>query len=65
MLPLTFEAIVDFALSEDLAAGDVTTESCIAAGAKAIAHAVARKPMVACGGPVFARVFEKIDPQRV
>jgi nicotinate-nucleotide pyrophosphorylase (carboxylating) len=65
LLPLSFEAIVDLALAEDLAAGDVTTESCIASGAKAVAHAVARKPMVACGGPVLARVFEKIDPERV
>ena len=65
MLPLSFEPIVDLALKEDLAAGDVTTESCIAANAKAVAHAVARKPMVACGAAVFAHVFEKIDPQRV
>ncbi len=63
MLPLSFEAIVDLALSEDLASGDVTTESCIAPDAKAVAHAVARKPMVACGGAVFARIFEKIDPR--
>ncbi|HEY2367178.1 MAG TPA: nicotinate-nucleotide diphosphorylase (carboxylating), partial [Polyangiaceae bacterium] len=63
MLSLSFEAIVDLALQEDLAAGDVTTESCIAADAKAVAHAVARKRMVVCGGPVFARVFEKIDPR--
>lgn len=65
MLPLTFEAIVDLALSEDLSAGDLTTDSCIARDARAVAHAVARKPMVACGGFVFARVFEKIDPQQV
>jgi nicotinate-nucleotide pyrophosphorylase (carboxylating) len=65
MLPLSFEAIVDLALEEDLASGDITTESCIAPSAKAVAHAVARKPMVACGGPVFARVFEKIDPSHV
>ena len=65
MLELSFEAIVGLALNEDLAAGDVTTESCIAASAKAVAHAVARKPMVACGASVFARVFEKIDPKHV
>src|SRR5438067_9454000 len=61
MRVLSFEAIVDLALAEDLAAGDVTTESCIAADAKAVAHAVARRPMVACGGQVFERVFQKID----
>jgi len=62
MLHLAFEEIVDLALKEDLASGDVTTEACIAESAKTVAHAVARKPMVACGGPVFRRVFEKIDP---
>ena len=65
MLPLSFEAILDLALTEDLASGDVTTDSCIAPDAKAVAHAVARHPMVACGGQVFARVFEKIDAQHV
>ena len=63
MLDLAFERAVDLALAEDLASGDVTTEACIAADARAVAHAVAREPMVVCGGAVFARVFEKIDPK--
>ena len=62
MLPLSFEPIVDLALAEDLASGDITTEACIAPDARCVAHAVARRPLVACGGPVFALVFEKIDP---
>lgn len=53
---------VQVALEEDLASGDLTTEACIEPGARAVAHAVARKPMVACGGPVFARVFGRVDP---
>ena len=61
MLELAFERILDLALAEDLASGDVTSEACIAADARAVAHAVARKPMVACGGSVFARAFSKID----
>ncbi len=65
MLPLSFEAIVDLALMEDLASGDVTTESCIAADARAVAHAVARVPMVACGYPVFSRVFVRVDASLV
>jgi nicotinate-nucleotide pyrophosphorylase (carboxylating) len=65
MLTLTFEKILDLALEEDLASGDVTTEACIPEIARAVAHAVARKPMVACGGPVFHRVFTKIDPSIV
>jgi nicotinate-nucleotide pyrophosphorylase (carboxylating) len=65
VLALSFDAIVDLALAEDLSSGDLTTEACIAPDARATAHAVARAPMVACGGPVFARVFQKIDPEVV
>ncbi len=63
MLELAFEEILDLALREDLASGDVTTESCISADAKSVAHAVARKPMVACGAALFARTFARIDPR--
>jgi len=62
MLALAWEPIVDLALAEDLSSGDLTTEACIAPDARAVAHAVARGPMVACGADVFARVFAKIDP---
>jgi nicotinate-nucleotide pyrophosphorylase (carboxylating) len=58
---LAVERVVATALEEDLASGDVTTEACVAADAHAIAHAVAREPLVACGGPVFARVFARLD----
>ena len=62
-LPLSLiDAIVVRALEEDLGAGDVTTEACVPADALAVANGVARKAMVACGIPVAARVFEKIDP---
>jgi len=63
MLDLSFEGAVDLALAEDLAAGDVTTEACIPADARAVAHAVARAPMVVCGAAIFARVFQRIDPK--
>jgi nicotinate-nucleotide pyrophosphorylase (carboxylating) len=55
------ERIVTFALDEDLASGDLTTEACVAPEAGAIAHALARRPLVACGGSVFARVFARLD----
>ncbi len=55
------DRIVDNALAEDLSAGDVTTEACIDAETMAVAHAVARNEMIVCGGPVFARVFERVD----
>jgi nicotinate-nucleotide pyrophosphorylase (carboxylating) len=56
------DRIVDVALEEDLASGDITTEACVPPEAEAVAHAVARKPLIACGAAVFARVFTRLDP---
>jgi nicotinate-nucleotide pyrophosphorylase (carboxylating) len=58
---LLIDRVVVGALEEDLASGDLTTEACIDPAAQAVAHAVARTPMVVCGGAVFARVFARID----
>lgn len=58
---LSFDAIIQRALDEDLSSGDITTEACIDANAVATAHAVARSELVVCGGPVFARVFQMVD----
>ncbi len=60
-LPL-LDRIIDFAFEEDLAGGDVTTDACVDAGVRATGTAVARKRLVACGGGVFARVFQRLDP---
>ncbi len=60
--PIAIDRVVDLALEEDLAAGDLTTEACVDPEARAVAHAVARQELVVCGGPVFARVFERLDP---
>ncbi|XXU00953.1 carboxylating nicotinate-nucleotide diphosphorylase [Sorangium sp. So ce834] len=57
------DALIDRALEEDLAGGDLTTEACVEASARATAKAVARKPLVVCGGDVFHRVFQRLDPQ--
>ncbi|MGA2447473.1 MAG: carboxylating nicotinate-nucleotide diphosphorylase [Polyangiaceae bacterium] len=56
------DRVVTLALDEDLASGDVTTEACVDPDARAVAHAVSRHPLVVCGGNVFARVFERLDP---
>jgi nicotinate-nucleotide pyrophosphorylase (carboxylating) len=65
-LPLVVvDRVITTALEEDLASGDLTTEACIDPTALAVAHAVARRPMVACGGAVFARVFTRVDPALV
>jgi nicotinate-nucleotide pyrophosphorylase (carboxylating) len=59
------DRIIALALEEDLASGDLTTEACIDEEARAVAHAVARQPMIACGGGVFARVFARVDASLV
>jgi nicotinate-nucleotide pyrophosphorylase (carboxylating) len=63
LAPPLLDALIDHALDEDLASGDLTTEACVDEGTEATAEAVARKPLVVCGGAVFRRVFERLDPQ--
>src|SRR5262245_53020728 len=62
LLPL-LDALIDRVLDEDLSGGDLTTEACVDAAALCVGEAVARKPLVVCGGAVFRRVFERIDPE--
>ncbi len=62
LAPPLLDALIDRALDEDLAGGDLTTEACVDAAALATGKAVARRPLVACGGTVFLRVFERLDP---
>jgi nicotinate-nucleotide pyrophosphorylase (carboxylating) len=57
------DPIIDRALAEDLAAGDLTSELTVDADTRARAVAVARTDLVVCGGFVFARVFERVDPE--
>jgi nicotinate-nucleotide pyrophosphorylase (carboxylating) len=56
------DRIIDSALAEDLRGGDITSEATVDEGVRARATAVARHGMVVCGGAVFARVFERVDP---
>lgn len=60
-LPLIDE-IVDRALAEDLAGGDLTSEACVAEDRRAIGVFVARSELVVAGLPVARRVFERLDP---
>ena len=53
--------LVDRALAEDLASGDLTTEACVDANAMASATAITRHPMVVCGAQIFTRAFERVD----
>lgn len=54
--------LVELALTEDLAGGDLTSEATVGENDRAIARAVAHTPLVVCGGDVFARVFYRVDP---
>jgi nicotinate-nucleotide pyrophosphorylase (carboxylating) len=56
------DAIIDRALEEDLAGGDLTSEACVDADVRARAVFVARSPLVACGLDVAVRVFERLRP---
>jgi nicotinate-nucleotide pyrophosphorylase (carboxylating) len=56
------DELIDRVLGEDLGGGDLTTECCIDAAQTAVGEALARRELVVCGGAVFARVFERVDP---
>src|ERR1700722_13211556 len=62
LVPPLLDALIDRTLEEDLAGGDLTTEACVDAAAEATGQAVARRALVVCGGAVFRRVFERLDP---
>lgn len=53
---------VDRALAEDLSGGDVTSAATIPAEERAVARAIAKAPLIACGSAVFARCFYRVDP---
>ncbi len=61
IIPSLIDTIVDRALEEDLAGGDLTGQTCIEESAMATADAVCRKDVVACGADVFRRVFLRVD----
>jgi nicotinate-nucleotide pyrophosphorylase (carboxylating) len=60
--PALLDPIIDRALAEDLAGGDLTSDLTVDADTRARAVAVARTSLVVCGGFVFARVFQRVDP---
>jgi nicotinate-nucleotide pyrophosphorylase (carboxylating) len=61
--PAELDARLREFLSEDVGAGDVTTESCVPAGTRASGTLVAKSACVVSGLPVARRVFELMDPQ--
>ena len=59
----SFTAIIETALAEDLASGDVTGRSTVAADVRARARLVAKAPLVVCGLAVAAAVFHRVEPE--
>ncbi|MFT7668897.1 MAG: nicotinate-nucleotide pyrophosphorylase (carboxylating) [Planctomycetota bacterium] len=63
LLPLsTLETLVAAAVSEDLGAGDLTSDNAVPAGARARARLVAKQNGVLAGLPIFAHTFTHCDP---
>ncbi|MFO0659450.1 MAG: carboxylating nicotinate-nucleotide diphosphorylase [Polyangiaceae bacterium] len=61
IIPSQLDEIIDRTLHEDMGSGDVTTNATVLPETQASAVAVARGPLVVCGGDVFARVFARIE----
>ncbi|MFO0664780.1 MAG: carboxylating nicotinate-nucleotide diphosphorylase [Polyangiaceae bacterium] len=59
------ERLVRAALEEDLAGGDLTTEACIEAEARAVAFGVARTTLVFAGSSVAEAAFRLVSPETI
>jgi nicotinate-nucleotide pyrophosphorylase (carboxylating) len=57
----SIDAFIDMALAEDIGSGDITTRCTVPEGRRIHGRYIAKEPGVACGLPVVARVFEKLD----
>jgi len=57
------DSLIDLALDEDVAFGDVTSQSIFAVDHISKARLVAREDMVVCGLDIAKRVFSRIDPK--
>ena len=56
------DTLIDLALEEDAAFGDVTSQSIFDAGHQSQARIEAREDMVVCGLEIAKRVFNRVDP---
>ncbi len=57
------ERLIDLALGEDIATGDITTDMLIAPGACGRAVITAKAPMIVAGLMVARRVFKRLDAE--
>jgi nicotinate-nucleotide pyrophosphorylase (carboxylating) len=60
--PIELDRVIDVALAEDLASGDVTCRVCVSRDAVAFGKINAREPMVLAGIGVAGAVFHRVDP---
>ena len=56
------DTLVDLAIEEDVALGDLTSQSIFSPDHSSSARILAREDMVVCGLEVARRVFQRIDP---
>lgn len=59
--PRNWRPLLELALAEDLGPGDVTTPLVVAEESQGRARIEARQPLVVCGLPIAAAVFEAVD----
>jgi nicotinate-nucleotide pyrophosphorylase (carboxylating) len=55
------DPLIEFALTEDIGIGDITTEATVSPSRKGVGRLVAKSAGVVAGLPVAQRVFEKVD----
>ena len=55
--------LVDLGLTEDVGTGDAATLSTVPPDLHGAAAVRAKAPVVVCGGPLFALVMKRVDPQ--
>ena len=60
-LDVAWVEILERALSEDIGAGDITTEGSVPEGARCIAELVFEEPGVVCGVALATAVFRRLD----
>lgn len=60
--PTRIDTLVDLAIEEDAALGDVTSEAIFPPDHRSSAQILARQDMVVCGLEIARRVFQRIDP---
>ncbi len=61
----SIDRIIDAALEEDLASGDVTTRATVSVDVQATGKIIAKQRLILCGGEIAVRVFARVDPRLI